>query len=498
MKKANRLAGMVGVGIFAAAMPVWAQDSRLEILDPQNPEPMDQVTSVSQLSDVRPSDWAYQAVKSLVERYGVAAGYPDGTFRGNRSLTRNEFAAAINQVLGRIEEQILANQTSSTFGQDVLTIRRVVNAYGQALTDLSQRLDQITARTSTLERQQFSTTSTLNGQVYTAITDGTNANATVIARVRLNLLTSFKGSDRLVTQFETGNNGGDAILNAQSQPQNLLGRGGILANGGGLDIVQAPQQPRIRKLYYAFRPSENLEVAVGSNLPPSDFIDRNSFANDSGDNFASSFFKNNPLIVQDQLDRFGGAGAAVTYSVDRNLTLRALYAAADSANVGLFRDRDQASLEAQYTIPNQPITVQLQYTRSKINGTEINAGGIGAEWAIRQRYGVFGVFGRLGFGSYRGFNTVLGQNLDLNPKTWQVGVSAQNFLVPGSRAGIAVGQPFVTSRLGNATQTNYEAFFGFLINDRFNVSPSLIVVTNPNNRSSPTIWQWSVRLIYGF
>src|SRR4028119_1710079 len=42
---------------------------------------INQVTSVSQLSDVRPTDWAYQALQSLVERYGCVAGYPDGTYR---------------------------------------------------------------------------------------------------------------------------------------------------------------------------------------------------------------------------------------------------------------------------------------------------------------------------------------------------------------------------------------------------------------------------------
>lgn len=45
--------------------------------------PMDQVTNVSQLRDVSPEDWAYEALRSLVERYGCIAGYPDGTFRGN-------------------------------------------------------------------------------------------------------------------------------------------------------------------------------------------------------------------------------------------------------------------------------------------------------------------------------------------------------------------------------------------------------------------------------
>ncbi|TAF12554.1 MAG: S-layer homology domain-containing protein, partial [Nostocales cyanobacterium] len=57
---------------------------------------MGQVTSVSQFSDVQPTDWAFQALQSLVERYGCIAGYPNGTYRGNRALTRYEFAAGLN------------------------------------------------------------------------------------------------------------------------------------------------------------------------------------------------------------------------------------------------------------------------------------------------------------------------------------------------------------------------------------------------------------------
>ena len=67
---------------------------------------LDQVTSVSQLSDVQPTDWAFQALQSLVERYGCIAGYPDGTFRGNRALTRYEFAAGLNACLDQILAQV--------------------------------------------------------------------------------------------------------------------------------------------------------------------------------------------------------------------------------------------------------------------------------------------------------------------------------------------------------------------------------------------------------
>jgi hypothetical protein len=39
-----------------------------------------QVTSVSQLKDVQPTDWSYAAISNLVSKYGCVAGYPDGTF----------------------------------------------------------------------------------------------------------------------------------------------------------------------------------------------------------------------------------------------------------------------------------------------------------------------------------------------------------------------------------------------------------------------------------
>jgi len=48
----------------------------------------EQVTSVTQFSDVRPTDWAYQALTNLIERYGCVAGYPDATFMGSRVISR--------------------------------------------------------------------------------------------------------------------------------------------------------------------------------------------------------------------------------------------------------------------------------------------------------------------------------------------------------------------------------------------------------------------------
>ena len=55
---------MLGFGSAKSEEPATSKDA------------MAQVTSVSQLSDVQPTDWAFQALQSLVERYGCIAGYP--------------------------------------------------------------------------------------------------------------------------------------------------------------------------------------------------------------------------------------------------------------------------------------------------------------------------------------------------------------------------------------------------------------------------------------
>ena len=65
---------------------------------------MAQVTSVSQLRDVQPTEWSYQAISNLVSRYGCVAGYPDGTFRSGQAATRAELAALTNACLDNITQ----------------------------------------------------------------------------------------------------------------------------------------------------------------------------------------------------------------------------------------------------------------------------------------------------------------------------------------------------------------------------------------------------------
>jgi hypothetical protein len=65
---------------------------------------MAQVTSVTQLKDVQPTDWSYQAISNLISRYGCVAGYPNGTFEPGQPASRAELAALTNACLDRISE----------------------------------------------------------------------------------------------------------------------------------------------------------------------------------------------------------------------------------------------------------------------------------------------------------------------------------------------------------------------------------------------------------
>ena len=197
-----------------------ATPSVSELLSETQSTSFGQVTSVSQLSDVYPTDWAFQALQSLVERYGCIAGYPDGTFRGNRSATRYEMAAALNACLDNISDKFATKE-------DLEAVRALQEEFQAELATLRGRVDGLEARTATLEAQQFSTTTKLQGEVVMAgqfgdfVNNPTNttaalgagniggSRASVLSRVRLNFNTSFSGEDLLQTQLEVGNNGQD-------------------------------------------------------------------------------------------------------------------------------------------------------------------------------------------------------------------------------------------------------------------------------------------------
>ena len=200
--------------------------------------PMAQVTSVSQLSDVRPTDWAFQALQSLVERYGCIVGYPDKSYRGNRALSRYEFAAGLNACMDRINELIAAGTADLVKKEDLVAVQKLQEEFAAELATLRGRVGALEARTATLEKQQFSTTTKLSGEVIFSLAaaygaypgvrtssngrfrtsppggtttgglPGRDANVVFNNRVRLKLVTSFSGKDLLITGLQAFNFGG--------------------------------------------------------------------------------------------------------------------------------------------------------------------------------------------------------------------------------------------------------------------------------------------------
>ena len=545
MKKVSlNLAGSLSLlGVIGAvvASPAFAETTTAvsQISQAITNDPVSQnVTSVSQLSDVKPTDWAFTALQSLVERYGCIAGYPDRTFRGKQATSRYEFAAGLNACLDKINEIISAGLADKVGKEDLATLQKLQEEFAAELATLRGRVDALDAKTAKLEAQQFSTTTKLSGEAIIAVTGAsgnnlagspTNTNVFVTSRVRLNLNTSFTGSDLLLTRLEVGNGGSTTptAFNASgtTQAANSTNASNIGFNTYGQDYagLTAGTNFTLAKLRYDFNVAD-ARVSVGPVLHAYDHIDVNSFANNEAVDFSSTFFINNPLqiLVNGQN---GGAGAAIDWNIGKSaFSLRGLYlaangnqpTAANGINRGLFGDTYQASAELEFAPKNadgdKPFALKLQYTNGAVNNTNVNAGGVNVEWAFAKKVAVFG---RYGFGTLdnrgvalstsgiaSGGTGLLGggvtTNTSLSPQTFMAGIAFLDLFKEGAMAGIAVGQPFIESKIGNATQTNVEAFYNFPVSSNIRITPDVQFVFNPNNTSGSTIFVGTLRTVFSF
>ena len=84
-------------------------------------------------SDVSPDDWAYQAVSDLSDQ-GVVEGYPDGTFKGERNMTRYELAQVIARLMAR-EDRLNAEQKA--------TLDKLAGEYADELANLGVRVSNL-------------------------------------------------------------------------------------------------------------------------------------------------------------------------------------------------------------------------------------------------------------------------------------------------------------------------------------------------------------------
>ena len=420
MKHKLSILGMIAALAAFAPSPVQAQATIDELMNESKDDDLAQVTSVSQLSDVQPTDWAFQALQSLVERYGCIAGYPDGTFRGNRAATRYEMAAALNACLDNISDRFATKE-------DLETVKALQEEFQAELATLRGRVDGLEARTDTLEAQQFSTTTKLEGSVIIVPQFGDQidggigvgeSRASVVAEVGLTFNTSFTGRDLLSTTLLTGNGGND-FFGTFFDGTTLDPAGAGFANPGALEIRETGPEVELDSLYYQFPIGDDVSVTVGPQLYPSDFIDANSYANDPGVDFNSGFFINNSLIINDVIDDPGGAGFGFDWNIGGGpVSLRAGYVAgtgtlavddpAVPGNNGLFGDPQTVVSEIEYADElgdsGNNFAARFQYSFSEAGQVEQQVVGFNGELTL----GKIGIFGRYGISLSPDF---LGANL---------------------------------------------------------------------------------------
>ncbi|MGL5793042.1 MAG: iron uptake porin, partial [Waterburya sp.] len=271
---------------------------------------MSQVTNVNQLRDVSPTDWAYEALRSLVDRYGCIAGFPNQTYRGDQPLTRYEFAAGLNSCLNQIERLIASSQAVSQ--EDLDTINRLQQEFEAELATLGGRVDELESRTAVLEDSQFSTTTKLNGEAIFGVSDvfgggvedddesEIDAETTLSYRTRLNFDTSFTGEDRLRTRLQSGN---AEALDADITGTNSTRLGFDNSTDGTVEIAD---------LHYRFPATENITAWVGAvGLDLDDVFNvSNPTLKGSEDGALSRFNRYNPVMFR------GTEGAGVGVNAD--------------------------------------------------------------------------------------------------------------------------------------------------------------------------------------
>ena len=303
-----------------------------------DPEPLDQVTSVSQLSDVKPTDWAFQALQSLVERYGCIVGYPDKTYRGNRALSRYEFAAGLNACMNRLSELLASSTADLVRKEDLATVQKLQEQFAAELASLRGRVDALEVRTATLEKQQFSTTTRLNAEAVVALAGvatgddilGRRASRNTVLgdRIRLNFDTSFTGRDLLRTRLQAGNlNLFSPVIGTQEGSLRFNADSG---NSVGIDA-----------LLYQFPIGERTRITIEANAGATDdFADTFNpfFDGDGGSGALTNFATRNPIYYYAD-----GVGIGIRHEFSQQFELSLGYLAGDAANPnsgnGLFNGR---------------------------------------------------------------------------------------------------------------------------------------------------------------
>jgi len=457
--------------------------------EPTQTEPIQlaQVTSVSELSDVQPGDWAYTALQRLVEEYGCLEGYPDRTYRGSRALTRYEFAAGLNACLDVVVQLI---GSSSQLNE----IRRLQAEFADELAAVRSDVDTLQVDVAELEANQFSTTTKLRGLLNAHLVvpfgeaslsadqpngspdatptssdstvGGPEADATFEYRSILNFDTSFTGSDRLRLSFRTG----DSTSTLANTENGLASSGG----GGTGDSVQ------LDDVFYRFPIGDRISATVAANsMVTDDFVsstivpfDGSSVADAGGPEF------------YDLYNGGGSFGAGLNFNLSRNLILDLGYAN-DTGNVnepdgGLFNNY---SYIAQLNLLSDGI---FSGAIAYINGDSSSSS---------PQYTVAGLlsldFGPvIASGHYAYTPAEGGGDLD----SYMGGFAFPNLFGIGNELGLYGG----VSPAINRNPLLVEAYYQISVNEFFSLTPSFIYANSDGDNDDTENTYGAVRATFAF
>ncbi|OBQ21894.1 MAG: hypothetical protein AN488_09660 [Anabaena sp. WA113] len=480
-----------------------------------------QVTSVSQLSDVQPTDWAFQALQSLVERYGCIAGYPNGTYRGNRALSRYEFAAGLNSCLDRVNELIATATADMVTKQDLAKLQRLQEEFSAELATLRGRVDSLEARTAELEANQFSTTTKLKGEAIFAFTDtfgnetGKANRAVFQDRVRLGLETSFTGRDILTTRLAAGNATGFDLRDTANTPisgsknavtnpgSNGMGRqtfevGSTNNNSVKIDKLtyEAPIGPA--RVYLAASGGQHSDYAAVNNPY---FFDKT----DGGKGALSTFASESPIYRIG-----GGSGIALNVPFGKagdsflkpsSLTLGYLASNANdpSPSNGLFDGNYAALGQLNFNVGNRlALAATYVHGYQKANSSLFDSG-LGGSAVVgtsqantptvvgsssSNSYGISAAIKpsqKLSLSGFVSYHDVIPEGPGVSREAWSygAGLALPDFGKKGNVLGIFGGaQPYSLSTGVSQTPYQVEGFYKYQVSDNISVTPGVIWLTS--------------------
>ena len=366
-----------------------------------------QITNVQQLRDVSPTDWAYEALRSLVDRYGCISGFPNQTYRGSQPLSRYEFAAGLNSCLNQIERLIASSESVSS--EDIATIQRLSQEFEAELATIGGRVDEIESRVAVLEDNQFSTTTKFSGNIFLNLTGATASddvlaetvsldtpfnlrragrdanNNPIVSNITedpeitfsyytwLNFNSSFTGKDNLTIQLVAGNANSPANNYVSAGLYNTFGtpftdQTGTASGAGSVEV---------REIFYDFPIGQKLRIVVGPRINWYRYFDNNAytfFLTGAGSYNSSGGTLVNPV------DR--GSGAVVTYDFNDSITFKvgylgenteflpsAFFNTSSDPNNGLFSATQTLTAELDFAIAERA-NIRLMYTRATVDNNQ--------------------------------------------------------------------------------------------------------------------------------